>query len=70
MGITLSYNLHELVKKTENKLVQKYIEDCALYRSIDSHEGYKYDLRVWVLVTSFNPIICYFYEDFYCRLCS
>jgi tubulin monoglycylase TTLL3/8 len=30
----------------------------------------KFDLRQWVLVTSFEPLVIYSFSDFYLRICG
>lgn len=46
------------------RIVQKYIENPQLG---PGHR--KFDLRVWVLVTSWEPLEAWIYEPFYCRVC-
>ena len=46
------------------RVVQKYIEAPLLLNNK------KFDIRVWVLVTSFDPLVVYYYDNFYLRLCS
>jgi len=41
----------------ENVVVAKYIDDPLLVN------GYKWDLRLYVVVTSFNPLVVYLYEE-------
>ena len=45
------------VPEKEGILVSKYLADPHLIN------GFKYDLRVYVLVTSYNPLKVYIYDD-------
>ena len=49
-------------RKPKRFTIQKYIENPLLYNS------YKFDLRQWVLVTSFNPLTVWIYDEFYGRV--
>jgi len=51
------YNSTQRVSKREGYLAAKYISNPHLLN------GLKYDLRVYVLVTSFNPLRIYMYND-------
>ena len=50
-------------KNNVDRLVQKYIEDCLLI------EGRKFDLRVWVLIESLDPLKIWIFQDYYLRFC-
>jgi len=67
-GIKLFNNLEEILKYTDVErhkeaqwVAQKYIENplCIARR--------KFDIRQWVLVTSWNPLTVWFYTDCYVR---
>jgi len=45
------------VSQKEGILASKYLADPHLIN------GFKYDLRVYVLVTNFNPLKVYIYDD-------
>lgn len=45
-------------------LVQQYIQNPLLI------DGYKWDLRIYVAVTSINPLRIYVYEEGLCRFAS
>ena len=51
------YNSTQRVSKKEGMLAAKYIANPHLLN------GLKYDMRVYVLVTSFNPLRIYMYND-------
>jgi hypothetical protein len=62
-GISLFHDLSQVVYG-EQVVVQQYIEKPLLL------DGYKFDLRLYVLVTSFNPLEAFFYEEGFVRLCT
>ena len=67
-GIQCHNSLPEILhgcRNVPNRIVQKYIERPLLLSS-----GKKFDIRQWVLVTSFNPLQAFIFNDAYLRLCS
>ncbi|KAM7359544.1 tubulin tyrosine ligase-like 5 isoform 2-T6 [Cochliomyia hominivorax] len=57
-------NSPDLIPQDEQVLVSKYIADPLCI------DGHKCDLRVYVLVTSFDPLIIYLYEEGLVRLAT
>uniref|UniRef100_A0A8C5WBP4 Tubulin--tyrosine ligase-like protein 5 n=1 Tax=Leptobrachium leishanense TaxID=445787 RepID=A0A8C5WBP4_9ANUR len=55
-GIYLMDSLSQL-KFEDNVIISRYISNPLLI------EGYKFDFRLYVLVTSFDPLIIYLYEE-------
>ena len=52
------------MKKFKNYLISDYIKDPHLIN------GLKYDLRIYVLVTSYDPLKIYIYKDGLCRFAT
>lgn len=65
-GIKLCDNLSEIYNCTKGKdsnwVIQKYIEHPLLFK------GRKLDIRQWVMVTDWNPLMVWFYQECYIRL--
>lgn len=62
-GISLVNDLNDVVY-SEPVVIQEYIADPLLL------DGYKFDLRLYILVTSFNPLEAFLYEEGFVRMCT
>ena len=56
-GIILAKDFKEIPDRISNTIVQRYITNPLLVRSL------KFDLRLYLLITSIDPIKLYLYED-------
>lgn len=69
-GVTLTDSLEEVVERglnMQSRVVQKYVERPLL---LPTSKGLvKFDIRQWVLVTSFEPLKVYLFNSCYLRLC-
>jgi len=63
LGIKLLNDFSE-VNVSKSSVVQEYIMEPALFN------GYKVDLRVYILITSLDPLIAYVHEAGYAKLAS
>ena len=52
------------VMYAEPVVLQKYLKDPMLLK------GYKFDMRIYVLVTSFNPLEAFLYKEGFARLAT
>lgn len=69
-GIQCFNNIEQLFRytrantqETTKWVVQKYMENSLIIKRR------KFDIRQWVLVTSWNPLTIFFYDDCYFRFC-
>lgn len=60
-GIQLINDLTQ-VTYGDNVVLQRYLKNPLLLG------GFKFDLRIYVLVTSFNPIECFIYNEGFARV--
>ena len=65
-SISLFKHLKDLPYSLENKdiVIQRYLDKPLLL------DGIKFDLRVYVVVTGFNPIQAYIYDEGLARFCT
>lgn len=62
-GIYIAHNIN-CIDRQSNNIVQLYIKNPMLLN------GYKFDLRIYVLVLSCNPLRIFVYRDGLVRLCT
>lgn len=55
---------NDKIKKNKNYLISEYIKNPHLIN------GLKYDLRIYVLVTSYDPLKIYIHKDGLCRFAT
>mmetsp|Transcript_11441 Transcript_11441/g.9840 ORF Transcript_11441/g.9840 Transcript_11441/m.9840 type:complete len:113 (-) Transcript_11441:574-912(-) len=60
-GISLVNDIND-VRYTETVILQKYLKNPMLL------DGYKFDLRIYVLVTSITPLEAYIYKEGFARM--
>lgn len=81
VGIYLINSLKDVIsagrKAQSHRIIQKYIERPLLLQlevpSVDGKikfENRKFDIRQWVLVTSYEPLCVYLFSSAYCRVCG
>ena len=56
-GIFITNNISSIPLKDRQYVVSEYIANPLLYN------GFKFDLRIYVAITSINPLRLYIYED-------
>ena len=70
-GVRCVRDIEEILdsgSKMQSRVVQKYAENPLL---LPLNIGLcKFDMRLWVLVTNFDPLSIYFYNSCYCRICQ
>ena len=76
-GITLSGDLNEVIhdsQQMQNRVIQKYIENPLIFSENSLKNSIlfrkKFDIRLWVLVKSFKPLVVYSFSKGYLRLCA
>lgn len=73
-GIHLSRDLEAILNTSEgitNRIVQKYIERPLIFKGgLSRLINRKFDLRQWVLVTSYSPLRVFRFSECYLRICS
>lgn len=66
-GIMCFDDLQKIIARATSRkrgaIVQKYVENCLLL------EGRKFDIRLWVVVSTWNPLTVWVYEP-YIRICT
>lgn len=63
-GIKVMTSKDKLPRDRKGFVISKYLSKPHLI------DGYKYDLRIYVLVTSYDPLVIYMYEEGLCRFAT